>query len=96
MTPNLGQGAAQALEDAVVLGKALGAAPTSEQSLRRYESLRAKRANAILRQSRQAGHVAQLRSPSSCAIRDAVFRALPDSVARKQQERLARFELLSK
>ncbi len=38
MTPNLGQGACQALEDAVVLARQMGSCGAVEPALRRYES----------------------------------------------------------
>src|SRR5919197_2224260 len=87
MTPNLGQGAAQALEDAVVLGVELGRGGDPEEALRRYERRRRRRANAIVRQSFQAGRLAQLSSPRACAVRDFVVRALPDRLAAAQQAR---------
>ena len=93
MTPNLGQGAAQALEDAVVLGAELGRGGDAEEALRRYERRRLRRANAIVRQSFQAGRVAQLASPRACAVRDFVVRALPDRLAAAQQARVFRTQL---
>jgi len=59
MTPDLGQGACQALEDAVVLGRCLGATPNVRIALARYERGRLPRANAIARQSRLLGRVGQ-------------------------------------
>jgi 2-polyprenyl-6-methoxyphenol hydroxylase-like FAD-dependent oxidoreductase len=88
MTPNLGQGAAQALEDAVVLGAELGRGGHPAEALRRYEARRRKRANGIVRQSWQAGRLAHLSSPWACAVRDAVMRALPNRLAAAQQARV--------
>ena len=88
MTPNLGQGAAQALEDAVVLGRELAGAGDAEAALRRYEQRRRKRASRIVRQSFQAGRMAQLTSPRACAVRDFLVRALPKRLALAQQARI--------
>ena len=53
MTPNLGQGAGQAIEDAVVLDECLAQATSIEEALTHYEQRRVARANGIVRASRQ-------------------------------------------
>ena len=93
MKPNIGQGAAQALEDAVVLGSCAAGSGDPERVLRAYERRRIKRANAAVRASRQAGRVAEVRSQLGARVRDAVMKALPDRVAVAQQRKIARFEL---
>jgi salicylate hydroxylase len=50
--PFLGQGACIAIEDGLVLGRALGSTPDLEQAFARYESARKGRANAIQLASR--------------------------------------------
>jgi 2-polyprenyl-6-methoxyphenol hydroxylase-like FAD-dependent oxidoreductase len=59
MTPDLGQGACQALEDAVVLGALLAEGTTVEQSLQRYSALRVPRGADLIRRSHSAGRVHQ-------------------------------------
>lgn len=54
-TPFLGQGAAMALEDALVLARALAAAGTVTEALARYEQARVARANLVLVASRDNG-----------------------------------------
>jgi 2-polyprenyl-6-methoxyphenol hydroxylase-like FAD-dependent oxidoreductase len=93
MKPNIGQGAAQALEDAVVLGSCAAEGDDPERALREYERRRITRANAVVRMSRQAGRVAEVRSQLGARVRDAVMKALPDRVAIAQQRKLAEFEL---
>ena len=78
MKPNIGQGAAQALEDAVVLGACLRGARDPEAALREYERRRVRRANAVVRASRQAGRAAEVRSPFAARMRDPAFKALPN------------------
>jgi salicylate hydroxylase len=51
MTPFLGQGASSAIEDAVVLARALAAAPTQAQGLVRYEAARIERTSLIQAES---------------------------------------------
>jgi 2-polyprenyl-6-methoxyphenol hydroxylase-like FAD-dependent oxidoreductase len=91
MKPNIGQGAAQALEDAVVLGSCIAGSADPEQALRAYERRRVRRANAVVRASRQAGRAAEVRSPLVARMRDLVMKALPDGLATAQQRRIAEF-----
>ena len=93
MTPNLSQGAAQSLEDAVVLGQELERGGGIESALRRYEERRRKRANGLIRASRQAGSLAQRKTALGCALRDTVVRALPERVGIAQQARMVAADL---
>lgn len=70
MTPNLGQGACQALEDAVALGAAFTNASDINAALQAYQSQRLARANGILTQSGRIGQVGQLSNPLLCWLRD--------------------------
>lgn len=54
-TPFLGQGAAMALEDALVFARAVAAADTVGEALGRYEAARVERANGVLLASRDNG-----------------------------------------
>jgi 2-polyprenyl-6-methoxyphenol hydroxylase-like FAD-dependent oxidoreductase len=91
MKPNIGQGAAQALEDAVVLASCVAGSGDPEEALRAYERRRVRRANAVVRASRRAGRVAEIRSPLGARVRDAFMKALPDRLAITQQRRIAEF-----
>ena len=92
MTPNLGQGGCQALEDAVVLGKVLEGASDIPQALRYYGTRRSARVAPIVRQSRQLGRVAQWSNPALCAARNALVRALPPGAQSRGLEQLFTFE----
>src|SRR6185437_5084646 len=70
MTPNLGQGACQAIEDAVVLAECLTEYSQAEAALLAYERRRLTRANWILRQSRLLGQIGQWENPFLCGLRD--------------------------
>jgi 2-polyprenyl-6-methoxyphenol hydroxylase-like FAD-dependent oxidoreductase len=85
MTPNLGQGACQALEDAVTLA-ALADEP---DGLARYDALRRPRAQAIARRSRQVAAVAHLSWGPAVALRDLAVRLTPGSAARRQLRSVA-------
>ncbi|MGF1427569.1 FAD-dependent monooxygenase [Kitasatospora sp. LaBMicrA B282] len=82
MTPNLGQGACQALEDAAVLAAAVAGAPSVERALLRYDAERRPRTQAVARAARQAGRLGQqLAHPAAVAVRNAVLRLAPSGVA---------------
>jgi len=70
MTPNLGQGACTALEDAVTLASC---AP----DLQAYDRSRRPRTQRIVRQSRRIGAVAQWSFPAAAGARNALLRAVP-------------------
>jgi 2-polyprenyl-6-methoxyphenol hydroxylase-like FAD-dependent oxidoreductase len=84
MLPFLGQGACQALEDAVALGAAVEAAGTRPEALRAYEQARNTRASMLVKRSRAAGRIAHLRPAWQRSLRDAVLRRTPDRVRRRQ------------
>ncbi len=70
VTLNLGQGACQAIEDAVTLAKQLRDAPDVVSGLRAYESARQKRTGNILTVAWNLGRIGQLNNPLLCWIRD--------------------------
>jgi len=73
MTPNLGQGACQALEDAVVLGTVMA----SQAGLSAYDRQRRPRTQMITRRSRRIGAAAQWASPAAVTVRNIALRLLP-------------------
>ncbi|WP_173151977.1 FAD-dependent monooxygenase [Brevibacterium permense] len=98
MTPNLGQGGGQALEDAATLtvlltpllarrrsgGAAESSAKTVAAALGRYDSLRRPRTQSIAQKSRLMGQVFQLESPFLAGLRNAVFSAVPSRLIAAQ------------
>ncbi|MFC3435363.1 FAD-dependent monooxygenase [Nocardia seriolae] len=79
MTPNLGQGACQALEDAVVLAHVA----TRDGDLTRYDSERRPRTQMIRKRSRLIGTVGQLSSPTAVLARNALLRSVPPTMQLK-------------
>ena len=73
MTPNLGQGACQALEDAAVLGAVMA----SGAGLAAYDRQRRPRTQMIARRSRRLGAAAQWASPTAVHLRTAALRLMP-------------------
>ena len=82
MTPFLGQGACQAIEDGVVLAAACADAATLEEALTRYDRERGPRTRAVAKASRLVGRVGHgLRNPVAVAARNALLRSVPPKVA---------------
>ncbi|MFE7590081.1 FAD-dependent monooxygenase [Kitasatospora sp. NPDC057512] len=78
MTPHLGQGACQALEDAVTLAAALAEARTVEGALARYDAARRPRSQTVARDARRAGRMGQqLAHPLAVGLRNAAIRLTP-------------------
>jgi len=75
MTPNLGQGACQALEDAVVLAASLD----GPGGLAAYDRARRRRTQMITLRSHRIGVAAQWESPVAVRLRNTALRLLPDS-----------------
>ena len=69
-TPNLGQGACQAMEDAVVLASCLPAASDVPAALRSYENMRMARTANITNQSWLIGKICQWENPLACWLRN--------------------------
>jgi 2-polyprenyl-6-methoxyphenol hydroxylase-like FAD-dependent oxidoreductase len=77
MTPDQGQGANQALEDAVTLAALLDADPSVPSALAAYDRERRPRTQTIARRSRRTGAVAQWSSAPAVAVRDRLLRLVP-------------------
>jgi 2-polyprenyl-6-methoxyphenol hydroxylase-like FAD-dependent oxidoreductase len=78
MLPHAGQGAAQALEDAVALGQALEKMETPAAALRAYERVRAPRRVAIAALARRNARLGSIRNPLGCWLRDLAIRSVPE------------------
>ncbi|MBB3049546.1 2-polyprenyl-6-methoxyphenol hydroxylase-like FAD-dependent oxidoreductase [Prauserella isguenensis] len=82
MTPNLGQGACQALEDSVELASALAAGADRDpaQRLRVYDRRRLHRVHRLARRSRSAGRAAGMRGRITTTVRNALVGAVPEAL----------------
>lgn len=83
-TPNLGQGGAQAIEDAWLLAKSLVRYVKVEHALSDYEHRRQARTQWIAKRSRQSGRLAHMRNPLLVGLRNLAMRSMPDSVGQRQ------------
>ena len=77
MLPHAGQGAAQALEDAVALGLVLGRNGPVAAALRRYEEVRSRRTRAMVTLGRRLASVTTTKNTLLISIRDAAVWLLP-------------------
>ncbi|MBD1398014.1 FAD-dependent monooxygenase [Pontibacter sp. JH31] len=87
-TPNMGQGACQAIEDAVVLAQCLQQEPVLANALKKYEKRRKVRTAKVVEMSRRLGEVAHWRNPLLGRVRNMLFRAMPKFVTQRQMEDL--------
>jgi 2-polyprenyl-6-methoxyphenol hydroxylase-like FAD-dependent oxidoreductase len=77
MLPHTGQGAAQAIVDAVALGKRLKDVANVEAALRGYEAERSPKTATLVAQGRRTARLMRMRNPIACAAREAVLRVIP-------------------
>ncbi|WP_084225160.1 FAD-dependent monooxygenase [Paenibacillus pectinilyticus] len=78
MLPNLGQGGAQAIEDAIVLARCLRHSDIPS-ALLAYEKERKARTNRIVRMSRSMGRIVQLENPLLIYGRNKILASLSDA-----------------
>ncbi len=88
MTPNLGQGGCQALEDAVVLGRMIVEQGPTPAALRAYEVSRRARTASIVRASRRVGAIGQWSSPLAVALRSLLMKHVAGRLQVRQMERV--------
>lgn len=97
MTPDLGQGGGQAMEDAATLAALLAPVarnqdPDLDAALVRYDSLRRKRTQPMARAARAVGRVAQLGFGPAVVLRDTAMRITPASAMAGRIRAVQRWE----
>lgn len=90
MTPNLGQGACQGLEDAAVLARLLRAGRTDFSA---YDTHRRRRSQQIARQSRLIGRALHTGGKHVATARNWVLKHVPDAVANRQMQAVTAWEM---
>jgi 2-polyprenyl-6-methoxyphenol hydroxylase-like FAD-dependent oxidoreductase len=93
MLPHAGQGAAQALEDAVVLGRSVAESGDVPSALQRYERARIPRTSHIVQVARRNARMGSLSGRVSCWLRDLLLQYGPAALMEKQLTSLARADL---
>ena len=87
-TPNLGQGACMAIEDAFALVNNIIHHERPRQAFKFFEQERKKRVTKIINLSRQTGKMAQLENKMAIAMRNRFLRFLPKSFTRARMKKI--------
>jgi 2-polyprenyl-6-methoxyphenol hydroxylase-like FAD-dependent oxidoreductase len=83
-TPNMGQGACLAIEDAVILANTIANTHSVELAFIAFEQKRIQRTTTVVNDSWKLGRIAQWESPLLIKMRNMLLRMTPQSVAEKQ------------
>jgi 2-polyprenyl-6-methoxyphenol hydroxylase-like FAD-dependent oxidoreductase len=89
-TPNLGQGGAMAVEDALVLTDSFEKCGLNEAAWNRFEQIRRKKVDWTVSTSWSIGKVCQMGNPFLRALRNFALKRTPESVTQRQIEQLYR------
>jgi 2-heptyl-3-hydroxy-4(1H)-quinolone synthase len=84
MTPNLGQGAAMAIEDAAVLPEVIAC----DKPVDALRNIRHARVAKVLQDPRRLGLIAHMENPVACWLRNALMSCVPRSFSENQYLRL--------
>jgi 2-polyprenyl-6-methoxyphenol hydroxylase-like FAD-dependent oxidoreductase len=84
MTPDLAQGACQAIVDATTLAACLADARDTRVALREYQQRRWRNAAATTLLARNAGSMGRWKGSMTCAARDTLLRATPSALQLRQ------------
>lgn len=91
-TPNLGQGACQAIEDAYVLGALFRSKQNLADAFSAYPPLRLTKAHHIVNTSWTVGKLAHLDNRFKIGVRNVIMKATPASVMQKQMNKIFTLE----
>lgn len=87
-TPNLGQGACQAIEDAIIIAEEIKRSSDVQAAFIKFEKRRIKRTHDIINKSRAIGKIAQLENAFLVSLRNSVFRLLPSGINDQQLKKI--------
>ena len=77
LLPHTGQGAAQAIVDAIALGQVLQDGANVADALRAYERERRAKTAVLVAQGRRTARVMRIRNPIACGLREVAIRLVP-------------------
>ena len=83
-TPNMGQGACMAIEDAAILANTISTSQSVEGAFLAFQQKRIQRTTTIVKESWQLGRIAQWENRLLIVLRNTLLRLTPPSVAEKQ------------
>jgi 2-polyprenyl-6-methoxyphenol hydroxylase-like FAD-dependent oxidoreductase len=87
-TPNLGQGACQAIEDVMVLHQEIASGKDVESAFKSFEKRRTEKAKYIINTSRKLGSIAQIENKFLASLRNIVFKLTPDFATEHQFKKI--------
>ena len=90
LLPHTGQGAVQAIVDAVALGQVLGDGANVADALQAYERERRPKTAVLVAQGRRTARVMRTTNPIACGLREVAIRLVPVKQAVKLYARLNR------
>lgn len=90
-TPNLGQGACQAIEDAYTLGELL-MKYTIDQAFEMYPKIRKRKAHTIVKTSWSVGKLSHLNNPLLIFLRNCIMKSTPKRVMEQRLKRMYSLE----
>ncbi|GKV57721.1 hypothetical protein NCCP2222_36680 [Sporosarcina sp. NCCP-2222] len=93
ITPNMGQGACQAIEDAHILAECLRVQSDYQGAFADYDARRRRRIKLISKQSWRTGQMAQLENFLFTSVRNRLMKYAPKRIYRNQAQRLYKFQL---
>jgi 2-polyprenyl-6-methoxyphenol hydroxylase-like FAD-dependent oxidoreductase len=86
-TPNIGQGACQAIEDAYVLSECLNKYDINT-AFKEFQKIRLPKAHQVVKASWRIGKISHLSNPLLIGIRNRMIQLAPSSINRKQLEHI--------
>lgn len=92
-TPNMGQGACQAIEDAYILSECLSKFDI-EKAFATFQELRSRKVAQVVSTSWRIGKIAHWKNPLAVGIRNGMLKFTPKNVNRRQSEKIFRLEIL--
>ncbi|MBV7440029.1 FAD-dependent monooxygenase [Weeksellaceae bacterium TAE3-ERU29] len=91
-TPNLGQGACQAIEDAYAIGQILDKGISIENTFKEYETNRKKKAHYIVKTSWTLGKLAHIENNLVIKLRNFIMKNTPKFLSKKQTDKIFEVE----
>jgi len=96
MTPNMGQGACQAIEDGYALSLALDKYPDHKIAFKRFQEIRKSKVNKIVDLSWKLGKAAHWTNPFVSNMRNSLIKITPRFISERQFNELANIKYLEK
>jgi len=90
-TPNMGQGACQAIEDAYVLSECLEKHEPNV-AFENFQRIRLPKAHQVVKTSWMVGKISHMSNPVLIRIRNQIMKMTPSSINRKQSEQIFKLE----